>query len=120
PHVIRGARKGFRLGQGQLEDSLMTALFDTWCGCAMAQTSNNLARDYGITREEQDRFALESQRRAAAGWESGRLAEEVVAVEVGKGERKRRVERDDHLRPDTTLEGLAALQPVFDADGFVT
>jgi acetyl-CoA acetyltransferase family protein len=120
PHVIRGARQGFRLGQGQLEDSLMTALFDTWCGCAMAQTSNNLARDYGISREEQDRFALASQRRATAAWESGRLAEEVAPVEVGKGKRARRVERDDHLRPDTTLEGLAALAPVFDADGFVT
>jgi acetyl-CoA acyltransferase 2 len=120
PHVIRGARQGFRLGQGQLEDSLMTALFDTWCGCAMAQTSNNLARDYGITREEQDRFALESQRRAAAAWESGRLAEEVAPVTVGKGKRARSVERDDHLRPETTMEGLAALAPVFDADGFVT
>jgi acetyl-CoA acetyltransferase family protein len=120
PHVIRGARSGFRLGQGQLEDSLMTALFDTWCGCAMAQTSNHLARDYGISREEQDAFALESQRRAAAAWESGRLAEEVIPVTVGKGKRAKQVDRDDHLRPETTAEGLAALQPVFDADGFVT
>jgi acetyl-CoA acetyltransferase family protein len=120
PHVIRGARTGFKLGQGQLEDSLMTALFDTWCGCAMAQTSNNLARDYGVSRQEQDQFALESQRRAAAAWAAGHLAEEVAAVEVGKGKRARRVERDDHLRPDTTLDGLAALTPVFDRDGFVT
>ncbi len=120
PHVIWGARLGLKLGQGKLDDMLMAALFDSWCGCYMAQTSNNLARDYGITREEQDAYALESQRRAAAAWESGRLAEEVVPVEVGKGRRARRVERDDHLRPDTTLEGLAALPAAFEETGFVT
>jgi acetyl-CoA acetyltransferase family protein len=120
PHVIWGARRGFKLGQGKLEDSLMAALFDSWCGCYMAQTSDHLARDYGISRQEQDRFALGSQEKAAAAWEAGRLGEEVVPVEVGKGKRARRVERDDHLRPDTTLEGLAALPTAFDADGFVT
>jgi acetyl-CoA acetyltransferase family protein len=120
PHVIRGARTGLRLGEGKLEDSLMAALFDSWCGCYMAQTSNNLARDYGITREEQDAFALESQRRAAAAWESCKLSREVVPVEVGKGKRARKVERDDHLRPDTTMEVLAALPTAFDESGFVT
>ncbi|MES1211397.1 MAG: acetyl-CoA C-acyltransferase, partial [Acidobacteriota bacterium] len=64
PHVIWGARKGFKLGQGQLQDLLMVALMDTWCGCYMAQTSNNLARDYGISREDQDRFAIRSQQLA--------------------------------------------------------
>jgi acetyl-CoA acetyltransferase family protein len=120
PHVIWGARQGFKLGQGKLDDSLMAALYDPWCGCFMAQTSNNLARDYGISREEQDRFALESQRRAAAAWEACRLAEEVVAVEVGKGKRARLVERDDHFRADATLEALAALPTAFEKDGFVT
>jgi acetyl-CoA acetyltransferase family protein len=120
PHVIWGARRGFKLGQGKLEDSLMAALYDPWCGCYMAQTSNHLARDYGISREKQDRFALRSQQRAAAAWEACRLADEVVPVEVGKGKRARRVERDDHLRPETTLEGLAALPTAFEAEGFVT
>jgi len=120
PHVIWGARQGLKLGQGKLDDLLMAALYDTWCGCYMAQTSNNLARDYGISRQEQDAFALESQRRAAAAWESGRLAEEVVPVEVGKGKRARRIERDDHLRPDTTAEVLAGLPTAFEEDGFVT
>jgi acetyl-CoA acetyltransferase family protein len=120
PHVIWGARQGFKLGQGKLEDSLMAALFDSWCGCYMAQTSNNLARDYGITRQEQDAFALRSQQRAAAAWESCRLSEEVVAIEVGKGKRARRVERDDHLRPETTMEVLAALPTAFEESGFVT
>src|SRR5687768_15681664 len=65
PHVIRGARKGFKLGQANIEDSLMVALLDTYCGYYMAQTAENLARKYNISREEQDRFALRSQQCAA-------------------------------------------------------
>jgi acetyl-CoA acetyltransferase family protein len=120
PHVIWGARRGFGLGQGKLEDLLMASLLDPYCGCFMAQTSNNLARDYQISREEQDAFALSSQQRAAEAWDSGRLAEEVAPIEVGKGKRARTLERDEHLRPETTLEILAKLAPVFDKDGFVT
>ncbi len=120
PHVIYGARRGFKLGQGQLQDLLMASLMDPYCGCYMAQTSNNLARDYGISREEQDRFALLSQRRAGEAWSAGRLAAEVVAVPVGKGKRAQLVERDDHLRPESTAEDLAGLPPAFDKDGFVT
>jgi acetyl-CoA acyltransferase 2 len=120
PHVIWGARKGFKLGQGQLQDLLMVALMDTYCGCYMAQTSNNLARDYGISREEQDRFAIRSQQLAGAAWDSGKMADEVVPVEVGKGKRAKKVERDDHMRPATTMEDLAGLPPAFDKDGFVT
>jgi len=120
PHVIRGARKGFRLGQGALEDLLMSSLNDPFCGCYMAQTSNNLARDYSISREEQDAFAIRSQQRAGAAWSNGKLAEEVAPLEVGKGKRAKRVERDDHLRPDTTMEDLAGLPTAFDKDGFVT
>ncbi|HEX7186336.1 MAG TPA: thiolase family protein [Thermoanaerobaculia bacterium] len=120
PHVIWGARKGFKLGQGQLQDLLMVALMDTYCGCYMAQTSNNLARDYGISRQEQDEFALLSQKRATAAWDACRLKEEVVPVEVGKGKRAKRIERDSHMRPETTMEDLAGLPTAFDKDGFVT
>ncbi len=120
PHCIWGAREGFKLGQGKLEDLLMAALYDPYCGCFMAQTSNNLARDYGISREEQDAFALRSQQRAAAAIEAGRLAEEIVPVEVGRGRRARTVEHDEHPRPETTLEGLAGLPVVFGDDSFVT
>jgi acetyl-CoA acetyltransferase family protein len=120
PHVIWGARRGFKLGQGKLEDLLMVALFDSYCGCYMAQTSNNLARDYGITREEQDRYAVLSQQRAGAAWQSCRLKDEVAPIAVGKGKRAQLVERDDHLRPDTTMEDLAGLPTAFDKDGFVT
>ncbi|HVT57441.1 MAG TPA: thiolase family protein [Thermoanaerobaculia bacterium] len=120
PHVIWGARRGFKLGQGKLEDLLMVSLMDSYCGFYMAQTSNNLARDYGISRAEQDEFAILSQRRAGAAWESGKLAEEVVPIEIGKGSKAKRIERDDHLRPQSTMEDLAALPTAFDKDGFVT
>jgi acetyl-CoA acetyltransferase family protein len=116
PHVIRGARKGLRLGQGALEDSLMVALLDSYSGLYMAQTSDNLARKYNISREEQDEFALGSQKKAAAARSACRLSEEIVAVPVGKNQ----IKEDDHLRPDTTMEGLAKLRPAFAKDGFVT
>jgi acetyl-CoA acetyltransferase family protein len=120
PHVIWGARSGFKLGQGKLEDLLMISLMDSYCGCYMAQTSNNLAREYGISRQEQDAYALRSQQLAAAAQQACRLSEEIVPVEVGKGSRKRLVERDEHPRPETTPEVLAKLPTAFDRDGFVT
>ncbi|HEY3350660.1 MAG TPA: thiolase family protein [Thermoanaerobaculia bacterium] len=120
PFVVRGARTGLRLGQGKLEDSLMSGLFDTVPGLAMAQTSDNVARRHGITREEQDAYALESQAKAADAWASGRLADEVVPVEAKKGRKTVMVSKDDHMTPDTTLEGLAKLSPAFGKDGMVT
>lgn len=120
PHCIWGARRGFRLGEGKLQDLLLLALYDSYCGLFMAQTSSRLARDYGISRLDQDEFAVLSQERAAAAWESGRLAEEVVSVEVGEGKRQRLIERDEHLRPDTSLETLASLPTVFGEDSTVT
>src|SRR5438552_9736019 len=120
PHVIRGARVGLRLGEGKLEDSLMVALLDTHCGLYMAQTSDNLARRHGISREQMDAYALRSQKAAAAAQERGVFKDEIVAVDVPQGKKTVRVEADDHLRPDTTLEGLAALKPAFGKDGSVT
>jgi acetyl-CoA acyltransferase 2 len=120
PHVIYGARRGFKLGQGQLQDLLMVSLLDSYCGCYMAQTSNNLARDYGISRERQDEYAIRSQRLAGEAWASGKLAQEVVPVEVGKGKRAKKVSQDDHGRPETTMQDLVGLPTAFDKDGFVT
>jgi acetyl-CoA acetyltransferase family protein len=120
PHVLRGARKGFRLGGGKLEDSLFEALLDSYCGLMMAQTSDAIARKYGIARDAQDRFALSSQQRAAAAQQAGRLAEEIVAVEISTRKGPQKVDRDDSLRPDTTLEALARLKASFGADGMVT
>jgi acetyl-CoA acyltransferase 2 len=120
PHVLRGARRGWKLGQGQLEDSLMVALLDSYCGLYMAQTSDRVAAKYGISRADQDAYALSSQKRAAEAWAACRLSEEVVPVEVKAGRKTIRVEKDDHLRPDSTLDGLAALPPSFGKDGSVT
>src|SRR3954463_15872667 len=117
PHVIRGLRSGLRLGQGQVEDSLWSALLDTHCGCTMAATAENCAAKYGVSREEQDRYALRSQHLAARAWKEGRLAEEVVPVDVRTRKGTERVAQDDHMRPDSTLEGLAKLPPAFSKQG---
>ncbi len=120
PHVIYGARSGFPLGQGKLEDSLMVALLDTYCNTTMAGTAENLARRYEVTREEQDRYALRSQQEAARAQGAGVFAEEIVPVEVKTRKGVKVVDRDDHLRPETTLEILAKLPTAFSKDGFVT
>jgi acetyl-CoA acetyltransferase family protein len=120
PHVIRGARSGFALGQGKLEDSLMVALLDTYCNTPMAGTAENLARKFEITREEQDAYALRSQQEAKRALDGGYLAAEIVPVEVQSRKGTTLVEHDDHMRPETTLEILAKLKPAFAKDGFVT
>jgi acetyl-CoA acetyltransferase family protein len=120
PHVIRGARAGFKLGQGQLEDSLWTALTDTYCGCPMAITAENCADAYAISREAQDRYALRSQSLAARAWADGRLAEEVVPVEIEGRKGSTFFSQDDHVRPDATMDALGKLPPVFKKDGTVT
>jgi acetyl-CoA acyltransferase 2 len=120
PHVIRGARDGFKLGQGALEDSLMVALLDTHCGLYMAQTAEKLAAQYGIDRKAQDEFALRSQQAAAAAKAKGVFEDEIVPVEVKQGKKVITVKDDDHARADTTMEILAALRPAFGKDGMVT
>ena len=120
PHVIRGLRNGLRLGQGALEDTLWSALLDTHCGCTMAVTAENCATKYGVSRHEQDCFALRSQQLADRAWRDGRLAEEVVAVQI-KGRKGVEIfDRDDHMRPDSTMEGLAKLPAAFSKNGCVT
>jgi len=120
PHVIRGARSGFPLGGGKLEDSLMVALLDTYCNTPMAGTAENLARKFEIPREAQDEYALRSQHQAKRAQDAGYFAEEIVPVEVSSRKSTVGFDADDHLRPETTLEGLAKLRPAFAKDGFVT
>lgn len=120
PHVIRGARSGFALGQGKLEDSLMVALLDTYCNTPMAGTAENLARKYEISREEQDAYALRSQKEAKRAQDVGVFAEEIIPVEIKTRKGTTLFDHDDHMRPETTLEGLAKLRPAFNKDGFVT
>ena len=120
PHVIRGLRNGLRLGQGQLEDTLWSALLDTHCGCTMAATAENCAAKYGVSREEQDRYAIRSQQLAEKAWKEGRLAEEVVPVEIKSRKGVDVFAQDDHMRPDSTMEGLAKLPAAFSKAGCVT
>jgi acetyl-CoA acetyltransferase family protein len=120
PHVIRGLRGGLKFGQGKLEDSLYEALLDTMCGLFMAQTAEKCAATYGISRHEQDCYAIRSQQRANDAWKSGRLVEEVTPVEIKTRKGVTVVDRDDHMRPETTLEGLGKLSAAFSKDGTVT
>lgn len=120
PHVIRGARSGFPLGGGKLEDSLMVALLDTYCNTPMAGTAENLARKFEISRAEQDQYALRSQQEAKRAQDAGYLAAEIVPVEITSRRATVVFDADDHLRPETTMEGLGKLRPAFAKDGFVT
>ena len=120
PHVIRGLRSGLRLNQGKLEDSLYEALLDPYCGLFMAQTAEKCAAKYNISREEQDEYALRSQKAASCAWEAGKFKDEVTPVEIKSRKGVTVVDKDDHLRPDTTLEGLAKLPAAFSKDGSVT
>jgi len=120
PHVVRGLRTGLRLGHAKLEDMLMASLMDDHCGTFMAGTAENLAREHGISREEQDRFAIRSQQTADAAFKAGKFRDEIVPVEVKGKAGATMFEEDDHRRPETTLEGLAKLPAAFAKDGFVT
>jgi acetyl-CoA acetyltransferase family protein len=120
PHIIRGLRSGLRLNQGKLEDYLYEALLDPYCGLFMAQTAEKCAAKYNVSREEQDAYALRSQQAASKAWAEGRFSDEVVPVEIKARKGVTVVDKDDHLRPDTTLEGLAKLPAAFSKDGTVT
>ncbi|MFQ5679650.1 MAG: acetyl-CoA C-acetyltransferase [Gemmatimonadota bacterium] len=121
PHVVRGARWGLRLGPAApFEDVLWEALTDSYCGFSMAETAENLAEEYGIGRQDVDEYALRSQRLAKQAWDEGRFDDEVIPVTVGRKGKEVEFRRDEHMRPETTLEGLTALRPYFKEDGLVT
>ena len=124
PFVIRG-RDGFTLAPGgKLEDSLMVALLDTYCGLYMANTAELYGAQQGITREMQDEFALRSQKCADDGLQSrtpaGRAGAGAAARIAKASRRVRSLTEDDHRRPQTTMEGLAKLRPAFGKNGTVT
>ncbi len=123
PHVVRGARWGnLRLGEAgrHFEDLLWESLLDTNCDLTMAQTAEELADRYGVTREEADAVALRSQQRAKAAWDEGRFAAEVVPVTIKSRKGEVAFAYDEHIRPDATAESLAGLRPYFRKDGLVT
>jgi acetyl-CoA acyltransferase 2 len=123
PHVVRGARWGLRLGPaGPLEDSLWEALRDPQCGLSMAETAEKLAEKYRISRQAVDCYAARSQAAAAAAWDSGALADEVIPVPI-KNRKTGQTDNwtaDEHMRRGTTVEALAKLPPYFKKDGVVT
>jgi acetyl-CoA acyltransferase 2 len=113
PHVIRGARWGIPLGAGAMEDTLWSALTDSYCNLTMAETAENLASQYGVSREQADQFAFESQMKNKAARESNRLSAEIVPI-AGV------LENDEHPRADPRRDALAALRPAFRKDGIIT
>jgi len=120
PHQIRGARWGLPLGEQKLEDILWVALIDSYNGLGMANTAENLGRKYGISRAAADEFAYRSHRLAATARESCRFSEEIVPVEVKTKKGLAVIDKDEHIRPDTTVEVLSRLVARFEKDGTVT
>ena len=121
PHCVWGLREGVHFGaEPKLQDLLFAALKDPYCGCFMAQTAENLAKKYGISREAQDEFALRSMTEGVKAVKEGVFRDEIVPVEVKTRKTTMRVENDDHIKPDTSMEALAKLRPAFGEGGTVT
>ncbi|HVH44607.1 MAG TPA: acetyl-CoA C-acetyltransferase [Labilithrix sp.] len=121
PHILRGSREGWAFGKApQVEDSLWSALTDSYVNTPMAVTAENLATKHGISRQECDAYALSSQQRWAAANEKGLFQEEIAPVEIASRKGTVQFAVDEHPRPQTTLEILAKLGPVFKKDGVVT
>ncbi len=120
PLVVRGTRWGWPLGKPPpMEDMLWSALTDTYAGLPMAMTAEKLAEQYRITQDEVDEFGVTSQRRFAAAQEAGRFSEEIAPVEVKSRKGPVQFARDEHPRPDATIESLRKLPKVFKKDGVI-
>jgi acetyl-CoA acyltransferase 2 len=121
PHILRGGRDGWAFGKApQVGDALWDALTDSYCQTPMAVTAENLATKYGITRQQCDEYALASQQRWAAANEAGRFKSEIVAYEIASKKGAIQFAVDEHPRPQSTMEALGKLGPVFKKDGVVT
>jgi len=124
PYLLPQARKGYRLGNAQIIDSMVNdGLWDVYNNYHMGMTGENVAEKYGITREQQDEYALNSHRKAAEAWKECRFKSQIVPVELParkKGEAPVLFDKDESVREDTTIEALRALKPAFKKDGTVT
>lgn len=121
PHALPGSRDGFRMGDGKLVDTMIVdGLWDVYNQYHMGVTAENVAKEYAVTREEQDRFALESQNKAESAQKAGRFREEIVPVEIASRKGTVVFADDEYLRHGTTLEALKSLKPAFDKNGSVT
>jgi acetyl-CoA C-acetyltransferase len=118
PYILRGARAGYRMGDGALEDMMMSdGLMCAIDHCSMGIHGGNVSDEEGITREEQDAWALRSHQRAIAAMDDGRMGDEIVPVEVVQKKQVVSVDTDEAPRRDTSAEALAKLKPAFAADG---
>lgn len=124
PYLLPNARSGFRMGNATAVDSMVNdGLWDSFNNYHMGQTAENVADKYKITREEQDEYALNSHRKAAAAWKECRFKSQVVPVEIPakkKGQPSTLFEHDESIRDDASLDALRALKPAFKKDGTVT
>lgn len=121
PYVLHKARQGYRYGDGALVDTLQKdALTDVWGGYPMGITAENINSRYGITRRQQDEFALASHQKAVAAQENHSFDNEITPITVKDRRQTIRVVKDEAPRPDTSLTALAKLQPAFKAGGSVT
>jgi len=121
PYLLPKARYGYRMGHGEMWDHMIKD--GLWCAlgdCHMGITAENVAADHEVSRIDQDEFSVQSQQKAAAAWDSGRFAEEVVAVTVKQRKGDVIIDRDEHFRADTNIEGLSTLRAAFKPDGSVT
>jgi acetyl-CoA C-acetyltransferase len=124
PYLLPNARKGYRLGNAQIIDSMVhDGLWDVYNNYHMGMTGENVAEKYGITREQQDEFAVNSHRKAVTAIKECRFKSQIVPVEIvakKKGEAPALFEKDESPREDTSIETLRALKPAFKKDGTVT
>jgi len=122
PHLLQGSRDGFRMGDAKLIDSMIhDGLFDIFNQYHMGITAENVAKQYGITREDQDKFAVASQNKAEAAQKAGKFKEEIVPVPVPQRKGPPVMfDTDEFIRLGATLEGIAGLKPAFDKTGTVT
>ena len=120
PHALRGGRFGAKMGAPKIDDMLLATLTDEYTGSGMGITGENLAEKYGISREDQDKFAAQSQQKAAQAREKGIFAEEIAPIEIKGKKGIETFSTDEHIREGTTADKLASLKPAFKKDGTVT
>jgi acetyl-CoA C-acetyltransferase len=121
PHAMMGSRDGYRMGDAKLVDTMIVdGLWDVFNQYHMGVTAENVAKEYAVTREEQDEFAVKSQNKAEAAQKAGKFADEIVTVEIASRKGPVMFKDDEYVRHGATLEAMKALKPAFDKNGSVT
>ena len=121
PHVLNNSRDGFRMGDAKLIDTMIhDGLWDVYNQYHMGTTAENIAKKFGISRQEQDEFALESQNKAEAAQKDGKFKDEIIPFEIQSKKGNTVFDSDEYIKHGTTLESLSALRPAFSKDGTVT